>query len=242
MSFAFRRKRFESSNLANIRRYFWYAVGEVLLIFAGISLALWFSNWNEDRQLQRLESKALADIAFNLDANVDHINTNLSEDALRIAACDRFLDAMSRKDPWQDSLEKDLYQCRWWTSPHLSSAAYESLKSRGTDLISDPELRYAIINLYEQDYAHLVNDTDKAFWNFQTAVMEPVFNRHVRKVEPDRFVPNDYEKLLDSEEFSNMLYMKLDYQMGSVSNLREILEATEKVKNLIETRLNIKAQ
>jgi len=143
-----------------------------------------------------------------------------------------------KKKAWQDSLAEDLYQCRWWTSPFLSSAAYESLKSRGTELIADPELRYAIVNLYEQTYSHLVEDVDKAFWNFQTAVMEPVFNRHVRKVEPDRFIPNDFDKLLESDEFNNMLNMKLDYQKGSVQHLRETLEATEEVMKIIEIRLD----
>ncbi len=238
MSFTSRRERFKSLKFAKIRRYAWYAVGEIMLIFAGISLALWFSNWNDERQLIRLESMALADIASNLNANVDHINANINEDNIRIAACERFLGALSQKKAWQDSLAEDLYQCRWWTSPFLSSAAYESLKSRGTELIADPELRYAIVNLYEQTYSHLVEDVDKAFWNFQTAVMEPVFNRHVRKVEPDRFIPNDFDKLLESDEFNNMLNMKLDYQKGSVQHLRETLEATEEVMKIIEIRLD----
>jgi len=238
MSLKSRRERFKALKFGKVRRYAWYAVGEVILIFAGITLAIWFSNWNEERQLIRLESKALADIAANLGANVDHINANIYEDNIRIAACERFLGALSQKKAWQDSLSEDLYQCRWWTSPFLSSAAYESLKSRGTELIADPELRYAIVNLYEQTYSHLVDDVDKAFWNFQTAVMEPVFNRHVRKVEPDRFIPNDFDKLLESDEFNNMLNMKLDYQKGSVQHLRETLEATEEVMKIIEIRLD----
>ena len=242
MSITSRRERFRSSRLAKIRRYFWYAVGEILLIFAGITLAIWFSNWNEERQLVRLESKALADIAANLAANIDHINANIDEDNFRIAACERFKIALYQEDPWRDSLAEDLYQCRWWTSPFLSSAAYESLKSRGTELISDSELRSAIVDLYEQTYAHLIDDIDKAFWNFQTAVMEPVFNRHVRLIQADRFIPNDYERLLDSDEFMNMLYMKLENQNSSVRNQHKTLEETERVKRLIEAWLTEQSQ
>ncbi|NVJ45952.1 MAG: hypothetical protein HWE07_02460, partial [Cytophagia bacterium] len=35
-----------------------YAMGEVALIFIGISLAIAFQNWNEDRK-QNIESKAI---------------------------------------------------------------------------------------------------------------------------------------------------------------------------------------
>jgi hypothetical protein len=242
MSLKSRHERFKALKFGKVRRYAWYAVGEITLIFAGISLALWFSNWNDERQLIVLESKALADIASNLNANVDHINANINDDNDRIAACERFLESLSQKDAWRDSLAEDLYQCRWWTSPFLSSAAYESLKSRGTELIADPELRDAVAKLYELTYSHLVEDVDKGFWNFQTAVMEPVFNRHVRMVEPDQFIPNDFDKLLESDEFINMLNMKLDYQKGSVRNLRETLEATDEVIKLIEFRLANRAQ
>lgn len=35
----------------NIRKYFWYALGEILLVMIGILLALQVNNWNSERQL-----------------------------------------------------------------------------------------------------------------------------------------------------------------------------------------------
>jgi len=242
MSVKSRRERFETLIISRIRRYSWYAVGEIVLIFAGITLALWFSNWNEQLQLQALEKKTLEDIAENLDANIEHISANIDADNIRIDACERVLRVLSDRKAWNDSMSRDLYICRWWTSPYLSSAAYESLKVRGIELISDSELRKGIINLYEQTYAFLVNDTDKTFWNFQTAVMEPVFNQYVRMLGPDRFVPNDYEQLLTSDEFMNMLAMKLGYQKFSVLTQTETLEATETVVAAIEHQLHPQVQ
>jgi len=241
MSLTSHHKRYKSSQLRKVRRYLWYAIGEILLIFAGITLALGFSNWNEERQLRRLETMALADIAANLHANADAFNRHIKVDLEQIASCEHVLEALSQQTPWQDELATALYECRWWTSPYLNYAAYESLKSRGTELISDPELRYAILDLYEMDYAWLENDIDKTLWNFQTAVIEPVFNRHVRAVESERFVPNDYRSLLGSEEFANMLHMKLDYQRTSVSGQRSILDKTDKVIRLIDARLSQQA-
>jgi hypothetical protein len=50
---------------------------------------------------------------------------------------------------------------------------------------------HRIVNLYEQVYGYLVNDTDKAF-QFRRLSAEPVLNRHAMPVGIDRYVPNDW--------------------------------------------------
>jgi hypothetical protein len=218
-------------------RYIWYAIGEILLIFAGITLALWFSNWNDERKLRESELQILADIAENLRANVDHLRANIKNDENQVSACNRFVESTAAKQPWSDELGSDLYQCRSWTSPFLTSAAYQSLKAKGTDLISDRELRSSIIKLYEQTYAFLVNDVDKSFWSFQDSVIAPVFNRHIRETGANQFVPNDYQAMLESTEFFNMLHSKIANQTFSIEKQRESLVATEEVIDMIEARL-----
>lgn len=239
MSFSFRHRRFKGPELHGVRQYFWYAIGEVILIFAGITLALAFGNWNEERKVRNLETKALTDIAANLNTNVRHIKGNIKRDTRQMSACESVLEALSQRKPWRDAIGQDLWECRWWTSPYFNTAAYSSLKARGTDLISDPELRYAILNLFEMDYRWFENDIDKTFWNFQTAVMEPVFNRYVTyRAETEQYVPNDYIALLDSNEFSNMLHMKIHYQSQSIYGAQEVLQETESVINLINAQLS----
>jgi hypothetical protein len=230
-------ERARSRQLRGVRRYIRYALGEIVLIFLGITLAMAFSNWNEGRHVRKQELEALADIVTNLKANDGKFRRNIKADTDDVAACERFVAALGRSEPWSDALGRDLRQCRWWTSPFLNSAAYESLKAKGTDLIVEPELRSSIVNLYEQVYAYLVNDRDKVFWAFHAAVMEPVFNRHVHPAAPDQYVPNDYASLLDSTEFSNMLLQKIDIQKGSIEDQQEALAETEKVIGLIEARL-----
>jgi hypothetical protein len=158
------------------------------LIFVGITLAIWFSNWNETRHVRAQEAQALADIATNLRVNADVIRGKITEDHNSVAACERVTAALARRDDWSSALGKELMGCRWWTSPFFNSAAYDSLKAKGTDLIADPALRAQIVNLYEQVYAFLMNDTDKVFWAFHTAVMEPILNRHVYPVSADEYV------------------------------------------------------
>jgi hypothetical protein len=223
--------------LAGIRRYLKYALGEIVLIFLGITLAMSFSNWNEQRHLRRQELEALADIVTNLRANDERFRHTIGDDTRDVAACERFVAALGRREPWSSTLGQDLMQCRWWTSPFLNSAAYESLKAKGTDLVVEPELRSSIVNLYEQVYAFLVNDRDKVFWAFHSAVIEPVINRYVHPVSEREYAPDDYAALLDSHEFRNMLLQKINIQKGSIEDQREALAETEKVIRLIDARL-----
>ncbi|MBK7871587.1 MAG: hypothetical protein IPJ74_13405 [Saprospiraceae bacterium] len=44
-----------------------YAIGEVALIFIGITLALAFGNWNQNRQERQTETKLLREMHANLD-------------------------------------------------------------------------------------------------------------------------------------------------------------------------------
>jgi len=237
MSPALRRERYRSIQLKRLRRYIAYAAGEILLIFVGITLAIWFSNWNETRLVRAQEAQALADIATNLRVNADVIRGKISEDHKSVASCERVIAALARRDAWSSALGKELMGCRWWTSPFFNSAAYDSLKAKGTDLIADPALRAQIVNLYEQVYAFLMNDTDKVFWAFHTAVMEPILNRHVYPVSADEYVPNDYSSLLESPEFGNMLRQKVEMQRNSINDQQRTLAETEKVLRSIGTRL-----
>ena len=182
MSVHTRHQRHESTRLGNLHRYWWYAIGEVVLIFAGITLALWFSNWNEAERERVVERHTLMDIMANLRANEAHIEENIEFDQTGVQACNTILAAMEARGPWMDDYEVTLNTCRWWSSPFLSAAAYDSLKLRGTDLITDRGLRDDIVKLYEFNYAYLIDDTDKSFWQFQEAVLFPVFNRHIRDI------------------------------------------------------------
>ena len=62
-----RRKLLEESN---IRKYIWYALGEILLVMIGILLALQVNNWNIDRQTRNEEKTYLTNLKRDLQINV----------------------------------------------------------------------------------------------------------------------------------------------------------------------------
>ena len=146
------RGRVALSGRASISQYVAHAAGEIAFIFVGITLALWFGNWNAERQLRAIELQTLADIADDLRANATLIGSNIDTDSKSIDACMRFTRALDSEASWSEALGTDLGFCHVWTSPFLRSAGYESLKMKGPELVINPGLRSEIIALYEQSY------------------------------------------------------------------------------------------
>lgn len=224
-------------NRSEITRYFWYAIGEVALIFIGISLALWFENWNDSRNIRQQEIAALEDIAANLQANISEFDENIEYDLGSIESCKNVIANLETQSGWNLTIASNVYNCRWWTSPYLQSAAYESLKSQGVQLISNRELRGEIVGLYESNYNYLINDTDRTFWEFQAAVIDPVFNRHMRKSSTTGFDPVNYESVAQADDFLNMILMKISNQEESIEDQQNSRESTQEVITAIKQEL-----
>ena len=234
MPFLFRGIRRDSVSLGRIRQYWWYAIGEVVLIFFGITLALAFDDWNQERRLRGQELASLEDIAENLRANVASLTTKLQSDSIHLENCRRAILLIEERSIWQPENGEVLNDCRFWSSPYLQFAAYDSLKARGTDLLSNRSVRTSIVSLYEETYAWHVGDMDREQWDFQSAVVLPVWNRYLRTTPDDITEPSNYDALLDSEEFLNVLYNRsdlldrsMDFQEGSLEDTKEVLDALE---------------
>jgi len=59
----------------NVRKYIWYAVGEILLVMIGILLALQVNNWNEARILRSKEQDALKQLLIEAQQNVSYLGS-----------------------------------------------------------------------------------------------------------------------------------------------------------------------
>jgi hypothetical protein len=234
MPFLFRAIRRDSVTTGRIRQYCWYAIGEVVLIFVGITLALAFEDWSQERQLRGQELASLEDIAENLRANIITLTADLQRDSTRMENCWRGILLVEEQSVWQPESGELFDDCRYWTSPYLQFAAYDSLKARGTDLLSSRSVRTSIVRLYEGTYADHIGDVDRSQWDFQSAVVLPVWNRYLRTMPDGNTEPSNYDALLASEEFLNVLYNRnellsasIDSQNASLENTQEVLAAIE---------------
>ena len=89
MPFLFRGIRRDAVIMGRVRQYFWYAIGEVVLIFFGITLALAFDDWSQERQSREQQIASLQDLAENLRGNIESLTSNSRFDLESLKNCRR---------------------------------------------------------------------------------------------------------------------------------------------------------
>lgn len=63
----------------HIRKYFWYALGEILLVVIGILIALQINNWNEKRKLHASEQEIIAALTIEFESNLSLLYQAIDE-------------------------------------------------------------------------------------------------------------------------------------------------------------------
>ena len=86
----FRKMRHALIPQGRLTRYFFYAVGEVILVVVGIVIALQVNNWNEDKKLRREESAMLANIDAEFTLNLEKL-TSIKDNNTSIYDCTKIL-------------------------------------------------------------------------------------------------------------------------------------------------------
>ncbi len=125
---------------------------EFLSIFIAVVAAFALNNWNENRREDRAESKILIEISNGLKKDIDDIRINEGGHRHGVLACKYWRKIIQGEEVAQDSLP--IYYVgltRDFTSLQNSSG-YETLKSKGLELIENDSLRFQIISLYEYEY------------------------------------------------------------------------------------------
>ena len=182
------------------------------------------------------EISALNDIARNLQENIRAFEETIGLDESTLRQCREAISLIEAKTSWKAEHGTAFEGCRFWTSPYLSSAAYDSLKAKGTDLISDTKVRLSIVNLYDGVYSKLIGDMDREQWDFQSALVLPLWNRYLRS-NWGHSAASDYDALLDSGEFLNMLYNRSELLDRSIEEQQRSLLRTEEVQAAIGAEL-----
>lgn len=134
----------------------WKVYGaEFLSIFVAVISAFALNNWNDNRKDAHSESKILIEISNGLEKDLEDIRLNVEGHQLGISACRYFRDVITDKHTNPDSL---VFQFHKLTRDFVSiqnTAGYETLKSKGLELVENDSLRLKIIALYEYDYKTL---------------------------------------------------------------------------------------
>lgn len=186
-----------------------YAIGEVLLIFVGIMLALAANSWNEDRNDRQDEKEILSQLKAALEVDKETLESNLA--ILQQVEMDVgfLVQHMDSDEPYTDDLISSFDRIPRWVSIGSMTAPYEALKSRGLGLISDKALQLNVIYYYETQF-RLVENSYLNSREFSMSAIYPFMRQNFRFELGIGWVPLDYENLRSNEEFRNLCIQRLN--------------------------------
>ncbi len=125
---------------------------EFLSIFVALISAFTLNNWNDNRKDNLAENKILTEISNGLKKDLADIKLNVGGHKTGISACNYFRKAFVGQNIKTDSLMLHYFNLTRDFVSIQNIAGYETLKSKGLELINNDSLRLKIISLYEYDY------------------------------------------------------------------------------------------
>lgn len=222
MLFLLRKIRRKLMEKNKVTTYLLYAIGEIILVVAGILIAFSIDSWNQERLKLKKEIDILQ--AFNLQFENDLLQF---EEALSMYlesenSIDIILNHMERDLDYHDSLDHHFFlSTRIWIDADMANHVFETLKTLGVTLISNESIRDDIALLYEDD--------DLWIKNFETKYVDFLFHASER-IFPTRFQDfwhGDYQ----DANFSKGTMKPLDFEL--LKNDQEYLYYLRTQKNHI---------
>ncbi|MBC2839672.1 DUF6090 family protein [Robiginitalea sp. SC105] len=193
--------------------YLFYALGEIVLVVIGILIAVQINGMNEARKQKEDEIESLSEILTGLQNTWEEVILALEQEK-RWRACNyAILEHLDNQRPYDPELDQ-CFGCYYWSpTVQLSTSAYDQLKIRGLELISNTELRNAITHMFDSQFDVLKSEIET--WDSQllSSTIYPMHTRLFRKYYPegwqvfeDEFAkPVDYEELLQNDTYKNIL-------------------------------------
>jgi hypothetical protein len=202
------RQKFLAQN--RFTRYLLYAVGEIFLVVVGILIALQINNWNELRKQETFEHEILLAFQKGLERDLADIKINIAQHQRGLAAGDSILAAIeSQRQINLDTLSLWFSDFTIYTRFVYSTSAFETLKSKGVNIIRNDSLREMIIDVYDSQYnffldaeqTHMVL-LEKGFQDlYPTRFKESYYFDLSRPGFPGHLEPMDFESLKNDQEF-----------------------------------------
>lgn len=156
-----------SSVKTSAGKYFKYAIGEILLVVIGILIALQINNWNEERKLNLLQKKLIADISSEIKANIETLEIEMKFQDSITRTTEAFLKKVNQENLTytnQDITGYFNYASFSFETDALDDALGSNSRSLITDDATLKELRR--IKRQFQDNKDIVRFMDE-FWNNQ---------------------------------------------------------------------------
>jgi Family of unknown function (DUF6090) len=244
----FRKKREKSINSQNVRKYFFYAFGEILLIVIGILIAIQIDNWNENRKEDQQIKKFYKSIHEEFQTHLGFIENEVPSVTNLKSKVEYSLYILNLNDSDSLPLIKDSlgaiattwgYEYSFPTSQSFMNQEYFSEIKNEKIMYNFQQLKSWVLRLNNNAKFHTVQ--------YQT-IIEPFINSNINYTEialqgyKKGLVvggpKTDFHKLQTDMEFWNVLTFKLETCNHEIGELRRLNSFLETFDQLLLEELN----
>ena len=244
-----------------------YALGELTLIFLGISLAIWFNNWNDSRKRKDLEKDILIQVYSDIQTNLNDVRGDFDQLLLGLQGQINIESYINEDRPYVDSMCFDFHWLKKDEYVFPVKGAYDKLKSIGLDIITNDSIRAFVQSIFEFGYPRISRatpfhpDLDEFFSDYYRqhfTINEDTTLRFSRPWEGGTlsfpywtekggirhmihigFVPLDFEALKRDTEFKVMLRQAMEYRQYKMRQYNNVMLMTKTVIPMIERELGV---
>jgi hypothetical protein len=180
-----------------------------LVIIFSVLAAFWLDSWNDDRSRTREEVAILQSAQIELERDLSDIEYNVRHHEEAVRSIDLILEHLEGGAPYHDSLAVHFHNGLNMPRFVHSTSAFQTMQSRGMDIVANEEIRRRLIRLYGASYAnYLIAETEHASeiaYGVRT-IMATRFREGFNFDEVGRtyhgtMVPIDFERLRDDQEY-----------------------------------------
>lgn len=207
---------------------------EILVLVIGIYGAFELANYGENRNRKRAELEILKSCKIELIADLKDITINMEDLRKSLLAFDILLEVLENDGRYHDSLS---WHFNYTLLPmHFvhSNSSFETLKSKGLDLISNADLRTKLISLYDSQYDLFLQAESEELAEVQYGMRHILPGRFESAFNYDgtfegKMVPLDFESLKKDQEYLYFIKTQKNrtrsYQSYFYENLRKSVES-----------------
>jgi len=219
-------------------KYFKYAMGEILLVMAGILLALQINNWNEERKSSIKEEVNLKSLKSEMMSSLEELNRDQEFNQIHYQSTVNVHKYIQTKSVLVDSMYRDFYLSVQFNYFFPKTSTYETLKSGNLEIIQSDSLRILITDVYETGYERIfrkINTRRNA-----ARILFPYYQKHFQTkmiLGKDLLtgniylgIPNDYEFLINDPEYETLVAEAI---VGRKMAIRDFKNTIEFVENCI---------
>jgi len=233
----FRKIRQKMLTENKFRKYFLYAIGEVILVVIGILIAFQINNWNAHNLLIEKEINHLIGIENDLKTNVEIFENLIDKESRIIEQIDLLLNAIDEKAPYTIDFSLNLQQVKGIEEIEIISTGFNSLSAFDIDNIRSDSLRSEIVLLFDHSYPNqqsLFHDLGRMH---HESLVIPMMLKHFTNGESSRPIPNNYQQLLQNNEFVSMLGTRANVKKALIDRIEKLIENSNTLSLHIQNEL-----